>query len=957
MKRDLIVVSALAPLFFSCSDSSNEITPEPTPDPVPSQGDLVVTLPTAKANSQTRSDITIEGEQGKYVWGTSEYVRAFDAKNQPLVYTMKEGGAGKVTAPFSTKTSGAAPVYVIYPSNWNSSLSSNKLTFTLPASYTLNDKSQNTPMLGKVTDGKSTLKHLSGVLRINLKNMPAEYNTIKVEASLPITGSFEVADVTSATAMITPVQGATNLGNSVTVKYRQKDGSFFVALPVAKYEKIDVFAVGPTNTLVYNVDNLNVENGVVYNVDKEFGADVDKDIAQIAEKVRKEFKRSVKDEEIDKILSTFDKSQGSFSNVNYKDRSKTNWAPALHLENLNKMSEAYTTSANKKYYGNQTLHDAVTKGLQFWLDTKAESDNWWYNDIHQCKYLAQTLLKMRTGKNPLSLKLEQDVLALIYKKSGNPEKSTGANRTDLALNWIIRSCVNQNRHDMQIAINAALDVLSYSGVIKEQGFKEDGSFFQHGPQLYVGGYGYEVVRGLLQVANFVAGTQFAISADKLQILDKFMLECYFPTMRGRYMSVGVLGRSLSRAGDVSKAGSATFANRLAVVSPAHAAEYTSIAQRISGKDPSVGVKAFHNHLFLADYTVHVRPAYTFDVRLSSQYSYRCESGNKENVKGYFVSDGMTNIMVDGDEYYDIQPAWRWSRLPGITAPDYTNSGMPTFKEWGYYGCSKFAGGVNDGLYGATAYSYFDKDKGINTGANKSWFFFDDEVVCLGNVNSTNSLRVNTTINQSIVKGDVSVFDNSLHTGVSGETNYTDPKWVFHRKVGYVFPEGGNVWVSRQNQSGSWKSINNAQKDGTITKDVFSLGFNHADKKSYAYIVVPGISSSNALDKYTKAESPIQLISNTEKVQAVYHKNLKNLQAVFFEGNQLIEANGLKVKADKPCVVMIEQQGSSYKVFVADPARTKGTFNIEVTVGEKTHKVTANFAGSDIYAGQTKAYSI
>lgn len=953
MKQKFILVSALAPLFISCSDDSKDIAPEPTPQPV--QGDLVVTLPSVQASTQSRSDVTVNGTQANYVWGTSEYVRAFNAKKQSASYSIKKGAEGKSTAPFSTTTKNFEPVYVVYPSNWNSTLTNNKLTFTLPASYSHTDMSQNTPMLGKVSDDKATLTHLSGVLRVSITNLPSEYKTLKVDASLPIAGNFEVADITAANAQIIPVEGASNLMNSVTVKYQQKDGSFFLALPPAKYESIQVFATGTASTLIYKASNLEVKKGVVYNVEKEFAEEVDKDIAILAQKVRKEFKTSASESAIDAILSTFNKSQGSFSNVNYSDRSKTNWSPAIHIENLNKMSGAYINASNKKYYGNPSLHDAITKGLEYWLKVGPKSNNWWYNNIHQCKYLALVLLNMKAGKAPISVKLQNEVLEVLVREGSHPDKIEGANRTDIAINWIIRSCVNQNRKDLETAINSAFSVLAYTGDV--QGFKEDGSFFQHGPQLYVGGYGYEVVRGILQVTTLVNGTSFNISADKVQILDKFMLECYFPSMRGRWMSVGVLGRSLSRVGNVSKSGSETFARRLAEISPAHSAEYKTIAERIAGKNPSLGVKPFHNHLFVADYTVHVRPAYTFDVRLSSKFTYRCESGNKENVKGYFVSDGLTNIMVDGDEYYDVQPTWLWSRLPGVTAPDYSNSAIPTFKEWGYFGCSTFAGGVNNGTYGATAYSYFDKDKGVNTGANKSWFFFDDEVVCLGNVKSTNSLPVNTTINQCNAKGDVSVFTTGVQNGVSGKNNYNNPKWVFHRKVGYVFPEGGDVWVSRENQSGSWKSINNAQKDGNVTKDIFGIGINHDNKNTYAYIVIPGISSSSVLEKYTKAESPIQIVSNTEKVQSVYHKNLKNLQTVFFEGNHEITVNGMKVKADKPCVVMIEEKGNSYNVFVADPARTKGTFNIEITVAGKTHKVTASFTGADAFAGQTKGFSI
>lgn len=682
--------------------------------------------------------------------------------------------------------------------------------------------------------------------------------------------------------------------------------------------------------------------------------ETDKEIKLIADRVRQEFRTTPSDKDIDAMLSNFKELEGSFTNLDYTDKSKTNWIPAKHLENLNKMADAYINKGNKKYYENKAFQENIVKALQYWLSVRPKSTNWWYNDIHQCKYLGLVLVKMKVGKEPIPATVEKNILSLLTKECGRPDKNDGANSTDTAINWIIRSCVNQNRQDLTTAINAAFNVLSYDF---NQGFQLDGSFFQHGSQLYVGGYGYEAVRGLLQIATLVKETTYALNPQKQQILDKFMLECFFQTMRGKYMSAGVLGRSVSRIGNVSKGGAVKFAKSLAEISPSHAAEYNTIADRIEGKDPSLGVKSYHNHFFLADYTLHVRPKYTFDVRLVSKFTGRCECGNKENLKGYFISDGMTNIMVDGDEYYDVMPAWTWSRLPGVTAPDYDNDGMPPFEGWSIPGTSTFAGGVNNGVYGVSAYSYFDKYKSINTGANKSWFFFDDEVVCLGSVKSDNSLPLNTTVNQCTAKGGVSVFDNTLHSNVSGQNTYANPKWVFHNKVGYVFPEGGNVWVTSQNQSGSWNTINNTQKDGEVSVNMFSLGFNHDAKKTYAYIVVPGITSSSVLDVYTKSESPVQIVRNTDKVQAVYHKTLKNLQIAFFEGNQDVTVNDIKVKSDKRCVVMLEQKGNSYKVFVADPARTSDTFNIEVTIGGKTHKIAANFNDSASYAGQTKEFAI
>ena len=52
------------------------------------------------------------------------------------------------------------------------------------------------------------------------------------------------------------------------------------------------------------------------------------------------------------------------------------------------------------------------------------------------------------------------------------------------------------------------------------------------------------------------------------------------------------------------------------------------------------------------------------------------------------------------------------------------------------------GGVSDSIYGATAYAYMDTNPEVNTGAKKSWYFFDNEVVCLGaGIQSTSTYPV------------------------------------------------------------------------------------------------------------------------------------------------------------------------------------------------------------------------
>ena len=71
------------------------------------------------------------------------------------------------------------------------------------------------------------------------------------------------------------------------------------------------------------------------------------------------------------------------------------------------------------------------------------------------------------------------------------------------------------------------------------------------------------------------------------------------------------------------------------------------------------------------------------------------------------------------------------------------------------GLTGFVGAVTDGLYGAVVFDFKSPHDFVE--ARKSWFFFDDEYVCLGTgIKSNRDLPVVTTINQVLMRTDVTV---------------------------------------------------------------------------------------------------------------------------------------------------------------------------------------------------------
>lgn len=663
---------------------------------------------------------------------------------------------------------------------------------------------------------------------------------------------------------------------------------------------------------------------------------------------------------IDKALELYDDVQGYFIDIDYARRDRTNWMPLIHVDRLYDFVFAYTHPKNP-YYQNEDLYHKIVKGLEYWHHRNPYCNNWWYNQIAEPQKLGILLIQMRVGKRQIPEVLETKVLQRMRKDGGHPARWTGANRTDIALHWIYRACLQKNDVDLKTAVENVYSPLSYT--VKE-GFQHDNSYFQHGVQLYIGGYGDEILKGVTQVALYTKGTKYALDDERIQFLRHFMCGTYYQVIRGQYMLFDVLGRGVSRNNATQKSHVALFAKRMLELDPAHTDEYNAIIARLEGKkSANYGIKPLHTHYFRGDYALHVRPHYTFDVRMVSNRTMRCEYGNGENLKTYFMSDGCTNIVTEGSEYARIFPVWNWNRIPGVTAPQLDT--IPrTVIDWQTRGTSVFAGGVSDSLYGVSVYSYLDTYAGINTAAKKAWFFFDDEIICLGaGINSTAGVPVCTTINQCLLSKKKVILSQSKKQSMvkEGDFVYDSPEWVLHNGIGYVFPAGGNLFLSKKMQTGSWYSINHTESKNEQQQEVFTLGFNHGcnpRNATYAYIVVPGIHSARKMNNYRK--SPVEILANTDSMQIVRHTKLGIWQMVFYKEGTF--RNGeLSVSVDKACALMLKDGHSgNAELHIADPGQTQSCIKVELLIPKISNErktVLCDFRNTGIYAGASKAYKL
>ncbi|MEM9647901.1 MAG: polysaccharide lyase family 8 super-sandwich domain-containing protein, partial [Bacteroidota bacterium] len=649
-------------------------------------------------------------------------------------------------------------------------------------------------------------------------------------------------------------------------------------------------------------------------------------------------------------------SDGSWTDIDYTDLSPANtWEPYTHLLRVYQFAVAYTTTTST-HFGSATLYDAIEDGLEFYYLQDPDCTNWWQVEIRAPRILGRILLFMRDGSTQLPASLENDILARLDTIIPTPARYTGANRIDYTLWHIYQGLLRDSAAEISAAVTDAYSVYELT---TDEGIQHDFSYNQHGPQLYTLNYGEVILARLNEIATQMVGSAYEFSGTNLNNYTNFLLGDFAKVRRGEYTSFSVAGRQISLPGKI-KVGEGPYGDAK-IIDPANATVYQTIIDRSEGVlSPDSDTTPDNTYFYRSLFTSHSRTDYKITILGNSSRTSKTETGNNENIKGRFLSEGATNILINGDEYFNIFAVWEWNKIPGTTTPEYTGTDLRPPSNWSYLGSSTFSGGVSDGTYGAQVFHMDEYD----TQAKKAWFLFDDEMVCLGTgINSTATEKIATTINQSHLEGSVVVSENNSPTTLSttGEFTYGNGvDWVLHDSIGYFFPNGGNLKLSNQAQSGSWADINTKLCADTVTMDVFKFWFDHGTNPlddSYAYIVTPGKVTTAQMQAYDM--SNIKILQNSGDVQAVKNESLDMIQVVFYEPTT-VNLDGITIGVDKACSLILKNVSTSnVDVYVSDPSETSEGVQIvwESPSITPMRKLMATLPSGTAYLGSTVNYTI
>lgn len=648
-------------------------------------------------------------------------------------------------------------------------------------------------------------------------------------------------------------------------------------------------------------------------------------------------KTPVSDSVVSELVNTIN-NDGRWHGINYDDVSRTGFEHSTHLSHMVKMSIAFNNQKSK-FYKNKKVNRLINSSLKLWCDNDYLSDNWWYNQIFTPLSLVTVLLVMDDN---IDQKLAEKAIPIIGRAHlGAPGARPGGDRIKIGGIEAKKVLALGDQTRFGQITKAINDEIKFN--TGGRGMQHDYSFHHRVDRVnttYAYGKGY--ADAFAEWGAYVAGTEYAFSEENIKHLVDYYLDGICKQfVYGMYTDKGALNRSISRQETFKPHGAAT-PERLLKITDYRGDELQEIINLRKGNAGTVS--SFCKFFWQSEYFVFQRPGFYTSVRLFSVRNRNIEKPyNSEGLKNHHKGDGTNFLSITGKEYLNIWPVYDWQKLPGTTVlqkPD-----LPSEEHIQKDGVTDFVGAVTNGLHGAVAFDFISPHD--FTRARKSWFFFEDEYVCLGaGIESMSEFPVATTLDQALMQGEVVVAgsDNEMKL-TRGEHAINDAKWVNHNGTGYIFPEPANIHITNKEEQGKWTDINR-QWDSPkelIKKDVFKLwldhgarpqgrpgGFNHetmiAKDVKYQYIVVPSIEPKNMNE-----DRGIEIMANNRLMQAVKNSKLGISQIVFYQAGEIRISDNMVVSLESPGVVMIETADASIKkITVADPSRKLSRLHIRIS---------------------------
>lgn len=643
---------------------------------------------------------------------------------------------------------------------------------------------------------------------------------------------------------------------------------------------------------------------------------------------------------------------------------------------INAMAKAWGTYGSG-YYHDEALLAKIIDALTFMNEYDANGDgvpgcygenvtikggrpgNWWNWDIGIPMELVDALII-----------IEDQVDAEFIAKMLAPldfcipqVKMTVANRTWVAYGVLGSALLQNKTANFVKAIQDTLDVYRY--VTSGDGFYEDGSFIQHNKLSYINGYGSSFFSTITFELYVIADTDFDILMEEektfsniyVEKLFKLFFDSYVPfvyngttvyTTSGRGMSVGDIKGQMSNMlrilkytdeetqaqfyglmkyyGEVNSSYANLTGSMSFITLPIYEAYKATINEIDARSD------YYFNHVYAGmDRVMTYTPTYAAVLAMSSERIYRYEAINNQGSTGWYLGDGA--LFLYGEDPTQYNGAYVDSldkmMIPGTTVSSIQRENKIYSVDSNLLNHSHFVGGVSNGLYGVSAMvlKYASTD---NTGAyvsdltaQKAYFFFDNEIVCVGSsISASHGMLTdddppkyyNTGEIYTVLASHCSEYTVALN--VNGSNAGYDDNGITYENVnyftigdynGYYFPNSNKANVTVRSMDAHVQAYIN---HGESPKD-----------EGYLYVILPGASGTETA-AYAE-NSDVEVLLDSNLITAVREETLGITGYVFWYGCYY---DGIRVS--EACIGMkTENENGSYTYSFTDPTQMLSSFTV------------------------------
>ena len=476
-------------------------------------------------------------------------------------------------------------------------------------------------------------------------------------------------------------------------------------------------------------------------------------------------------------------------------------------------------------------------------------------------------------------------------------------------------------------------------------FKSDGTVShhcKHYPAYAVDGFS----GGAVNAVWLLSRTRFAVSQESHEILRNALLEMRF-YCNLRSFPLALSGRHPDGQGSLvpwhysrlALAGTPDGTSSLDTLMAAAYLRVTDKNDAAARRFKAAGIQAESSPQGMHIYPYNASASYRqgdwlVTVAGHSRYFWAAETYNKCNHYGRYLTHGSLQLMSDGEPVSSFgsgfrQEGWDWRHIPGTTATyipmqDMKANVLNVDTYSGYeemlLSDQTFVGGVSGAVSGgAFAMRLHEHDKyNGSLRADKSWFFFDNRIICIGsNIENAEQGEVHTTLFQNFMN------DHSEQISVNGVSCREFPSLQTSSGKAVITDNLGNAYFVSDGECVATRSHQESlheESDAPTENDFATAYINHGgvfSKGHYEYMMVVD-ASEEQMALYSK-QMPYKVHSASDGLHAITDLNTDTYAAALFDSSLEFKGSDCVLKANRECLVMVsgnEQGGRTLSV--ADP---------------------------------------